>query len=58
MASNTTSDKIVHPEHDIIALATPVNPEDIRDIQDSMIPAGYGKISKFQNLGKSTGRRH
>ena len=32
MASNTKSDKIVHPEHDMIALAAPVNPEDIRDI--------------------------
>ena len=58
MASNTKSDKIVHPEYDMIALAAPVNPEDIRDIQDSMIPAGYGKISNFQKLGESTGRRH
>ena len=47
MASNTKSDKIVHPEHDMIALAAPVNPEDIRDIQDSMIPAGYGMFSNF-----------
>ena len=43
MASNTKSDKIVHPEYDLIALAAAVNPDDIRDIQDSMIPAGYGK---------------
>ena len=58
MASNTKSDKIEHPEHDMIALAAPVDPENIRDIQDSMIPAGYGKISVLQNLGESTGRRH
>ena len=58
MASNTKSDKIEHPDYDTISLAAPVDPESIRDIQDSIIPAGYGKISVLPNLGESTGRRH
>ena len=58
MASNTKPDRIVHPEYDTVSLAAPVDPESIRDIQDSIIPAGYGKISVIPNLGESTGRRH
>ena len=58
MASNTKADKIEHPEHDTIALAAPVDPGSIRDIQDSIIPAGYGKISVLPNLGENAGRRH
>ena len=58
MASNTKSDRIEHPEYDTISLAAPVDPAGIRDIQDSIIPAGYGKISILPLLGESTGRRH
>ena len=55
MASNTKSDKIEHPEYDTIALAAPVDPENIRDIQDSIIPAGYGKISVYKIWAKALG---
>ena len=55
MASNTKSDRIVHPEYDTVSLAAPVNPADIRDIQDSIIPAGYGKFSVCKFWAKALG---
>ena len=36
-------DKIVHPQFPFVKLAAAVDPAGIRDIQDSTIPAGYGK---------------
>ena len=36
-------DKIVHPQFPFVKLAAAVDPAGIRDIQDSIIPAGYGK---------------
>ena len=36
-------DKIVHPQFPFVKLAAAVDPAGIRDIQDSIIPARYGK---------------
>ena len=36
-------DKIVHPQYPLVKLAAAVDPAAIRDIQDSIIPTGYGK---------------
>ena len=38
-----TPDKITHPQYPLVKLAAAVDPEHIRDIQDSIIPPGYGK---------------
>ena len=38
-----SADKIVHPQYPLVKLAAAVDPDHVRDIQDSMIPAGYGK---------------
>ena len=55
MASNTTPDRIVHPEFDTVSLAAPVDPASIRDIQDSIIPAGYGRFYFYKFRAKVLG---
>ena len=38
-----TPDKIVHPQYPLVKLAAALDPAGIWDIQDSIIPPGYGK---------------
>ena len=49
--------KIVHPEHPLVQLLGPPDPETIPDLRDYHIPVNYGKKNGFF-LDACTGRNY